>query len=331
MRQSSAQRRFFSAGFGRLLRAAAVAAVGGYAFCPAVAAPVDNDVIRLGLTAAMLPDLNENDARASIKALATATARERGLAADPEPHVYDGTAAATVGLQRGATNAIGLTTAEYWLIRREIRFDGFLISTLAHDPMERYVVLVPAASPAMALTDLQGHDLTMLRGPQMSLARVWLDVELAGGGHPTSVGYFGRITESGRPSRVVLPLFFGQGDACVVNQRALDTLIELNPQVAKKIRVVATSPPFVPSMFALTRTLSPEFRDRALRELGALDNSIVGQQVLTIFRTQHIAPYPETVLDSALELLDRHARLCPAANAALIGSLRQPKGALTVR
>jgi phosphonate transport system substrate-binding protein len=274
-----------------------------------------DEVIRLGFTYAMFSGMNENDARASIKALAAAISRERGLPADPEPHLYHDTEATLAAIKGHAVNAIGVTAEEFWRLRQHVTFDGFVIGVTELGAYENYLVVVPASSPAWTLADLRNHSITMLTGPRMSVARDWLEVELARRGLPGIADFFGRRIESAKPSKVVLPVFFQQSDACLVNRRTFDAMVELNPQIARQVRVLATSPGYVPSLFVVAHGFAPAFLNHALAELSELHMTPAGQQVLTIFQTGQVSSLPEGTMGSTVALLDEHARLYPTRTA----------------
>ena len=62
---------------------------------------------------------------------------------------------------------------------------------------------------------------------------VWLSTILEEGHCGSSDQFFGSVTTDTKVSRVVLPVFLGQADACLTSKAGFDTMCELNPQVAK--------------------------------------------------------------------------------------------------
>ena len=76
---------------------------------------------------------------------------------------------------------------------------------------------------------------------RMSLALAWLDIALFNDGC-RPVAEFCRVEQNKKLTKVVLPVFFRQNDACVVTRRGFKTMSELNPQVGQQLRVLASSP-----------------------------------------------------------------------------------------
>jgi hypothetical protein len=134
------------------------------------------EMLRLGFTKAMFAGVNESDAKASIRALATTISRERGLPADPEPHLFRTPRDASDALLHETVNMVGLTTAEYATVRDRVPMAGYVFSVTDGNPTDVYVVLVADTDPATRLGDLCGRYLAMLTGPRMSVVTVWLEL-----------------------------------------------------------------------------------------------------------------------------------------------------------
>jgi phosphonate transport system substrate-binding protein len=143
----------------------------------------------------------------------------------------------------------------------------------------------------------------------LSVATVWLYLELAGAGQPPPSRFFRRQITSAKPSKVILPVFFKQVAACLVTKEAFDTMAELNPQIRARLRIIAASPPYVPSFFAVKTGLSAAFLERVLREFDQLHTTPAGRQVLTIFQTDQVVAKPESTLTNTLAMLEAHRRI----------------------
>ena len=301
----------------------ALAVALGAAACGGAATPaVERETLRLGFTYSMFTGVNENDAKASIKALAATVSRERNIPADPDPLLFNGTEAVAAAVRTGAVDAVGMTTDEYAALAGDVRFDRFLMAVKDDDPTEEYVVLVHRAAGVTDMAGLKDKRLSVFVNPRTCLGPIWLEVLLARAGLPVTAEHFGRVTEWTKLSKPVLEVFFRQADACLVTRRGFATMVELNPQVGAQLAVLAASPAVVPSLFAFRADFSPSLKDRSLREFGVVHTSLAGQQALTIFQVGQVAERPVAALDSALALLADYARLRPEASAARVVNLR---------
>ena len=259
----------------------------------------------------MFSGLNEADARASIKALSSTIARENEIEADPDPLITTTTEQTADAVRTGLIDAISLTMEEYRVLRTQVAFDRFLLSVFAGDPTETYLLLVHKQGPLQTLADLKGRKLLVLSGARMSLALPWLDVELLKNSLPASSDLAGVLAEAAKAPRAILPVFFRQADACLVARRAYNTVIELNPQIGRDLRVLASSPPYIPGMFAFRASCSSKLKEKSIRVFTQLHQTLYGQQSLLIFQSSQVQEFPASAFANALSLLDEYAQRCP--------------------
>jgi phosphonate transport system substrate-binding protein len=270
-----------------------------------------NPPFRVAFASSMFVDVNENDARVAVKMWARTLAQDRGIPADPEPRILNGVEAIANALRGRLVDAVALTTHEYWLLGREAQSEPFVAAAHEGSITEEYVLLVHRNSGIERIGDLRGRSLSFLRSPRMSLAQAWLDVFLVKSGFLPAARFCGRVTQIDKLSRTVLPVFFRQSDACVVTRRGFQTMSELNPQVGRQLKVLASSPEVVPAGFCFRKDYTDPCREKLLVEMDRIHTIPAGQQVLTIFQCERLAVRPLSCLDSAFELLSEHRRLSP--------------------
>ena len=56
-------------------------------------------------------------------------------------------------------------------------------------------------------------------------------------------------------------------DACVVARTGFETMCEINPQIGKQLKVIASSPEVVPAVFCFRADYSPPFKEDLLAGL----------------------------------------------------------------
>ena len=120
--------------------------------------------------------------------------------------------------------------------------------------------------------------------------------------------FFAGVTPNGKLSRTVLPVFFGQVDACLVTQSGFQTMCELNPQLAVTLRALATSPPYITSFFGFHRACQPEVRIKVQLALQDLSKNTTGRQLLALFQTKGFIAKDASVLRSAVDLVEATGR-----------------------
>lgn len=162
------------------------------------------------------------------------------------------------------------------------------------------------------LQHLGGKDITTIDGIDHDMSVAWLETLLMEQRLPPARVHFGTVTRAAKPARGVLPVYFGQADACVVTRSAFELMVELNPQVATALAPLATSPPLIHAILVLDRRYAPEIRARLLDALQNLHTTARGQQVLSFFGVDRITTGRFDELAPSLDLvrsLDRQQRL----------------------
>jgi hypothetical protein len=111
------------------------------------------------------------------------------------------------------------------------------------------------------------------------------------------------------PSRVVLPVFFGQIDARLTSKRGFDTMSELNPQVARDLDVLASSASMVVQMYILPKNYRSEQREKLIKALSSIGASTAGRQFAKLFHFDDLTIQDGTYLAPGLALLELAERL----------------------
>lgn len=278
------------------------------------AAPDTIDRLRVGFTRRMFTDVNENDAKAAVKIWGQTVTRAQNIPTEPQPIIYESVTTLHQSLASKEVDAIGMSVEEYAHLKPEIRFDPIFVPHAAGKATEQYLLLAHRDGNVSSLADLAGRSLRFQTNIRSTLAPRWLDILLRQQGHPTASHFAGKLVFEPKLTKVVLPVFFRQSDACVVTRSGFESMSELSPQVAKQLNVIASSAELVPVVFVFRAEYSPSFRERLIRGMSQLKETPGGQQLLTIFQSDDLELKPGTFLAPSLELLDLYARLCTGTN-----------------
>jgi hypothetical protein len=204
-----------------------------------------------------------------------------------------------------------MSTEEFFILSEQARTAHVFFGNSKGGVGEEYVLLVQDANPtpalAPALAALRGARLEIYHHHAATLGADWLDVLLIRERLPELHRHFGKVTHRNKLSSAVLPVFFGAADACVVTRRGFETMVELNPQLGKRLKVLATSPRLVGSLFCFNADFASELKERVLRALAELHESPAGHQILTIFQTDALQEYPDYDFSAERALLRERA------------------------
>jgi phosphonate transport system substrate-binding protein len=268
----------------------------------------------IGFSSSLFTDINVSDATAALRVWMQSVAKERHVETDPDPWIPNTGAELSEALRSNRVDAVEVTAAEYAALTKEAGFDPLFMASSGGQITEEYVLVVHRDSNLETLSALRGRRLNLYAHYRACLAQEWLDNLLVGERLPPTALFFSQITSTSKLAQVVLPVFFRQCDACLVTRSGFEIMCELNPQLNKQLKVIATSPAIVPAVFCFRADVSGEIKEPYVAALRELHQHPAGQQVLTIFHRDKLEEHPASCMQSALDLVDTHRRLCEESN-----------------
>jgi phosphonate transport system substrate-binding protein len=263
--------------------------------------------IRLAISESLVMDVNVNDARAAIQIWIKRMSQELNLDVELNPRVFDTTEEILRRARGGQFDCVALNVVEYRQIV-DVLDPSQIIAEGGAAGLEQYVLLAKRNGGMQGLGDLRGRSLYMLKSPKMCLASAWLSTILNEGHFGKSEQFFGSVITDTKAARVVLPVFFGQTDACLTSKRAFDTMCELNPQVAKDLAVIAISPAMVVTFYIFHKNYHGASRERFTKVYSDLPTSVAGRQLATLFQFENLVVKDIGCLAPALAVLEKAER-----------------------
>lgn len=279
----------------------------------APAAPASEiPLLRFGYSRSIFDDVNENDAQAALMAHSEAISRSTRLTSDIRQAIYGTTAALQKALDAEEVEVLSLTTVEL-LALRPASLAGLILAPIqGKAPGDEYLCVVRRSSNLTTVAELKGRRVLVQQSSRAPLSLTWLNVLTLRAGLGPAERAFGKMTIIPKPSRAALPVYFGQADAAIVTRRSLEVIGELNPQVARELRVLAVSAPMVASALCFRATVPPATIDQIAEVATGLSASMSGRQLLTIFHTDRLERHSPDILDNIRALLAEQSRLMAA-------------------
>lgn len=267
---------------------------------------------RLAMTSSVFLGVNENDARSAMSVWISTLAKDLSIPVDSEPVMFEDIDAVARSSATDTIDAFALTTEEFSVLSGRIPFDSLAATEQRSRVTEDYVLLVRQESAVFRLDELRGQRLVVLTTSRTSLAIIWLDTVLLQKGFPPAAEFFAPILSNSKPSRVVLPVFFKQADACLITRRSFEVMAEQNPQLGKQLRVLASSPGLIPLLFAFRADRRSAYRDKIVEGMKNLKASEAGRQILNFVQAGGVVELPASDLTETLDLIALHRSLLSA-------------------
>jgi ABC-type phosphate/phosphonate transport system substrate-binding protein len=274
----------------------------------AKAAAAADPIMHLAISESMVVDVNLADARAAMQTWIKRIQSDLNITIEVDAKVFSSTEEIVRLIRNGKLDAAALSVVEYRLTGDLLDTSEIYVGAGTSGPDE-YLLLVKSGSGFNRLADLRGHRVGILKAPKMCVAPAWLATILDDEHLGPVETFFGPMTWDTKVSRVVLPVFFGQQDACLTSKRGFEMMCELNPQVARSMTVIAASPLLVAIFYAFRKGYQNVSRERFFTVHKNLLSSPAGRQLATLFQFDELSIRDSSCLTSSLGILDKAERL----------------------
>lgn len=266
-------------------------------------------MVHIGFSPGMFSGVAREDMVSGLKIWADADLGAKGIRLGSNPRIYNDTGKIKADLLAGKLDVAVMLTMDYLSVEREVPLDHLNFSAFNGAISEKYVLLINRESPVRSLEDLKGQSLIIQSGFRENLAPLWLDTVLMQAGFEEAGGHFGKIEYREDLLKTVLPVFFGKAAACLVTRKGIDSVVEMNPQISRTLRILLKSDELVPSLFCIRSDYNTLLKNEFLSALRAMDEFPPGQRVLQLLQAEEIVPGTAADLAGTRLLIETHTKL----------------------
>jgi len=171
----------------------------------------------------------------------------------------------------------------------------------------KYLLLTRANTGYTQLKDLKDKKMLISNGDD--IAAMYMSTLLLKNRLGEAKNFFSSVEEKTKASQVVLSVFFGQADACVTTDVTLKTMIELNPQLEKILKVMSSSQELVTSVAVFRTSVSADIQKKTIDIGVKLQDNLRGRQILLLFKIDGLVPLKESDLIGIKDLVSEYDRL----------------------
>lgn len=264
-------------------------------------ASASQELVRFCVSESLVNDVSISDARAAMAVWMKRIVQDLQLDVRTAAEVFEREDRILSKLRQAEIDCVALTLPEYRRLRDLLDTSQFVVP--GQKTQLEYVLLVRSGSGINSLADLRGRRLVTLQSPLTVVASAWLTTVLGAAGYDAPEHFFGALSAKAKPSQVILPVFFGQAEACLTTRSSFLTMSELNPQTLTRLQPLAVSPPIVPSVQAFRKGYEGTGKGKIFQALTGLSSSAAGRQVLTLFQVEDLTIKGPAHLKSSLDIL----------------------------
>jgi ABC-type phosphate/phosphonate transport system substrate-binding protein len=270
----------------------------------------NNNSMDVGYSSSFIVDHNRSDIVSASNVLVSMIKENYQLETDHTIKIYDSKDEIIRDLLAKKLDAIGIPVIEYLEIKNENLLEPVVIAEINNQTFEKYLLLVHTKSGFESLVDLENKRIIIGSSHMGSIAKTWLDVLLLQAELMPVENYFDNVKHISKTSKVVIPLFLSQIDACVISESSFNTMAALNPQIGEQLKILKTSPEFANNVYCMRMGLGEdENRTKILNSLIDMANNTAGRQLLRLFRINKLNPVESAAFDNTINVVNMKKNL----------------------
>lgn len=206
---------------------------------------------------------------------------------------------------------LGVLSATHFLqIEHPEKLEPKYVAGCGDEVLQSLLLLVRKDSGITSLEQLKDREILLPVNRYSAVTHYWLETmlmerKLA----PGKEAYFSAIGTHKKSTCVVLPVFFGKCDACIVCSKTFQVMCELNPQIGRSLIPLEISPPYLASLICMRKDADEELKRKLGIAVSTLHESIDGSQVLMSFHVNKYELYEAGQLNNTKALLKRYQTL----------------------
>lgn len=218
------------------------------------------------------------------------------------------------GLESERLDMIIVLSTKFVELEKSQSFSHLRYPLAERDRREDLLLLVADDSYIDGFDDLKNRRVGVVHKGYLDLVRIWQEVFLLERGYGDGEEFYKKLTYHEKPNQAIFSLFFGQVDACFVNRSAYELMVELNPQVGRKLKVLECSKGYVMSVLAVRSSYDKPVVKSILRTLGNVNGTPEGEQIMTLFKFESMVSGDDAYLDPVRHLIRRYESLKNSVN-----------------
>lgn len=259
----------------------------------------------IGFSQKTLANVDAKDATSALGIYAEELGRQLGYEA--QSRMYEGTDGIVRDMNAGKLDIVATSILEYFQIKSRVDAELAVVHVRNGKAWCRYLILSSVDGGPSSIDELKGKRIAFRKGDD--LARLYLDTVILKQHRVDAKRFAASIEEKLKASQVILSVFFKQTDACVIDDDAYKIICELNPQVGKKLKVLAASSELVNSVSFFRRGLKESVKQKTITVTNTLKDTPRGKQIFLLFKMTDVVPVSEADLEGVRKLVTEYEAL----------------------
>jgi ABC-type phosphate/phosphonate transport system substrate-binding protein len=292
----------------RMARAACLLVVPGLLVLITITLPAwaqgNSPTVRyLGFSLAVFEGTDSRDANAAVEVWARELLRTEGTKNTIiKSKVFENLEDMSAAVKSKSIDFIMTSSLDYLKLQHSCRIQPAVVGTRRGAYGESGILITHSSSGITAPADLSGKSFAAVKNSRGTMYQLWFTQEWEKAIKGQSKTVFPKLKSMTKEEQVVYAVFFKKIDAGLVSQVCLQTMTEQNPQLAREIKIIGTSPKFLGSLMCWAGHVDASARAEFMELISKIHKNPSGNQILKLFQTDQMLEFKPEYITSVQEL-----------------------------
>ncbi|MGD8781169.1 MAG: PhnD/SsuA/transferrin family substrate-binding protein [Ignavibacteria bacterium] len=198
---------------------------------------------------------------------------------------------------------VSLPVYEYFTGKGIENYEVKLSGLRSQSKFTKFLIIINTGSGIKTIKNFLDLEIYIPSGEKNSLMILWLKKILYENGVNAGGNLLDKITTVDDEKKIIYSVFFDKNRAAIIRKDVLELVAELNPQLKKKIYVLAESDNYIENVTLLRKSLSDKLRRIIITNATKFHETTKELQIMNLFKVNKLVEITGEELQSSIELL----------------------------
>jgi len=265
--------------------------------------------LRIVFSSKAFVSVPKEDISVAVQVLTKKVAKKSDISA--ESRIIENTAEIEKDLKAKKVDLIAVSPEEFIQIRARVPLEPVMVTVDNKSHEVELLLLARKDSGINRVADLKNKTIALPSKTTQfgAVYQVWTETLIMKEGTGSLGAFFSSVMETRNSSQAVMPVFFRKADACVVSSRSFEIASELNPQIARELKVIARIGKLCGGIIAQRGDMPDELKLKIRQALTTLHEDQEGRQMFVLFQLNRLTPFRPEYLWATETLYSEHLSL----------------------
>lgn len=223
------------------------------------------------------------------------------------PVTYDNIDNIKKDIDANKLDLVALTSSEYLILRDKVKITPCLTYKTGSITQDKLLLLVREDSGIKSIQDLKRKKVAIFSfvSDEFSTPTIWYKTLVLSndGNYKKDYGPF--LESQYKSARAIMDVFFKKAQGVVVSEKEFHIANELNPQIGKQLKIIASSKPILYSAICYTEKLKQHntvYIEELVDSFCTVHKKSIGRNFLQIFKITQFIPYKDGYMNNTEDL-----------------------------